>query len=127
MSDIATSDFAADDGAGDDFSLVNDRRKNDDVEATLGAEQKKHAGVAGLFVAEAEIFSDKNGAHLKIADEDLVDKFLWGELCKVEGEGKNDGGVHANRGEAAKALLGGGKAQWGGLRAQNFLRKGIKR
>ena len=63
---VARSNFAADDGAGHDFVFAVDVRDDDDVEAALGAEQKEHSGVASLFVAEAEIFSDKNGAHFKI-------------------------------------------------------------
>src|SRR5580698_10661064 len=39
---VARSNFAANDGAGDDFAFVDYGRKNDDFEAAVGTEQKKH-------------------------------------------------------------------------------------
>ncbi len=68
MSDIAGGNFAADDGTGYDFSSVNNRRDDDDVETAINAELEEELGVAGLLVAKAKIFSDKNGANVKVAD-----------------------------------------------------------
>ncbi len=122
MRNVTCGDLAADDGAGDDFVFADDGRENDDVETAVGAEQEKHPRVAGLFVAEAEIFADINGANAQIADEDLVHEFFGSESCEVVSEGEDEGGFDAEFGEAAQALLGGGDAQGSGFRAKNFLR-----
>src|SRR5580693_1886564 len=103
------------------------RRKNDHVEAALRAEPHKHPGIAGLLVAETEIFSDKNGAHLKIPNKNLVYKFLGRELCEVLGEGQDHRGVDADLSETTQALFRGGKAQGGGVRAENLLGKRVER
>src|SRR5580658_8011890 len=127
VGDVACGDFAADDGARDDFAFVDYGRKNDDFEAALRAKFLKHAGVAGLFVSEAEILSHKNSAHLKIADEDLIDKFLRRKFGEVVREGENDGGFDAEVRETLEALLGGGDAKRCGVWAKYLLREGIER
>ena len=127
MADVACGDFAADDGAGDDFAFVNYGRKNDDFEAVLRAKFLKRAGVAGLFVPEAKIFPDKDSADLKTADEDLLDKFLGREFREIVCEGQDYGGVDAEIGEATEALFGGGNAERSGVRSKNFLRQRIER
>ena len=90
MSDIAGGNFAADDSAGDDFALVDDWRKDDDLKAAFGAELRQELGVAGLLMAEAKIFADEDGANLKIVHENLVDKFLGRKFSELVREGKND-------------------------------------
>src|SRR5579872_384813 len=113
MRDVAFRDFATDDRAGDDFSFVDDRRDDHHLEAALRSQFDEQTSVAGLLVAEAKIFPDKNSTYVKILDEDLVHKFLRGKLCQIVGERENDGGVHAEGGEAVQALRSRGNAQRG--------------
>src|SRR5689334_4842881 len=61
--DIAFRDFAPEQRAADDFAAVNDRRNDNHFETKALAQLVERRGVAGLFVAEAEIFSDEQGAN----------------------------------------------------------------
>src|SRR5712692_6809113 len=63
VGDVAGCDFAADHGAGDDFSLVGDWRNDLHREAVARAQSAQQVHVAGLLMAEAKVLSDQNGAN----------------------------------------------------------------
>src|SRR2546422_55390 len=52
---VARSDFAANDGAGDDFSSIDDRRNDDDVESVYCAKFREQLHVARLLMPETKI------------------------------------------------------------------------
>src|ERR1043166_2350688 len=76
LGDFAGGNFAANDGAGDDFPVSGDRRNGDDFESVSAAEFAEQISVAGLLVAEAKIFADEHRANLQLSDQKLFDKFL---------------------------------------------------
>ena len=124
---VAGGDFATNERAGDDLGVVNNLGNDNHVKAAFGAEPAKQGGVPGLFVAEAEILADENGADLEIVHKNLLDEFLWGEPGESVGEGKNDGGFHVEVREGTQALVLRGKTERRGLRAENFLWRRIER
>src|SRR5271168_5254468 len=64
---VTHCDFAPDDGAGDNLAAVQYGRDDDHFKVVLLAEFAQELHIAGLFVAEAEIFAYQHGAHAQIA------------------------------------------------------------
>src|SRR6266478_5841538 len=58
VGDIAFGDFAANDGAGDDFSAIDHRGNNHNVESVFCAKFGEPLHVARLLMPEAKIFAD---------------------------------------------------------------------
>src|SRR6266849_5133891 len=75
VGDVAFGDFPANDGAGNDFSAINHRGNNHDIESVLGAKFGEQLHVARLLMPETEIHADQTGSYVQIADKNLVDKF----------------------------------------------------
>src|SRR5258708_24611090 len=86
---VARGDFAANDGAGDDFSTIDHRRNDHDVEPVFCAKFREQLHVARLLMPEPKIFTDQNGLYVQIAQENLLDKFGGGEPRKSEWERSN--------------------------------------
>ena len=78
-------------------------------------------------MAEPEIFADKNGFTMQIADENLLDKFAGGEPRELESEWQNHDSFEAERVEPLHALRVGREPQRGRLRVEHLSRRGIKR
>src|SRR5260221_3756376 len=94
--DIAFGNFAPEQSAADDFAAVDDRRNDNHFETKALAQLLERRCVAGLLVAEAEVFSDEQGANAQLVDEDLLNEFFWREARKVERKSLDDGGLEAN-------------------------------
>ena len=90
--DIAFRDFAPEQRAADDFAAVNDRRNDNHFETKALAQLVERRGVAGLFVAEAEIFSDEQGANAQLVDENLLNEFFGRKAREVDSKRLDDGG-----------------------------------
>src|SRR5712671_2092622 len=108
MSDGAGGDFASDGGAGDDFAVERNGRNDFDGKAVARAQFAEQSYVAGLLVAEVEIFAHQYGADVQAADQDLLDELFGGEAREIESEGEDDGGFEANGAEPIHALHVGG-------------------
>ena len=126
MGNAAGSDFRANQRTGDDLAFVNDWRDHDDVEAELGTEPAEEGGVARLFVAKAKVFADENSADAEGADENLLGEVLRGEAREIVGERQDNGGLEAERSEAAEALGLRGKARRRGFGAKDFLGRRVE-
>src|SRR5436309_2610324 len=116
---VAFGDFAADDGAGNDFAAIDHRGNNHDVEPIFLTEIGEQAHVAGLLMAEPEIFADENGFTMQIADENLLDKFAGGEPRELESEWQNHDGFESERVEPLHALRVGREPQRGRVRVEH--------
>ena len=105
MRDIAVGYFAANYRAADDFAMVDDRRNDDDFKAVLRAELHEQRSVAGLFMAEAEVFANEERAEAKLVDENLLHEFFGRQARKLQSKSLDDGGFEANHAEPCGALL----------------------
>src|SRR6266478_1635163 len=123
---VARGNFAANDGAGDDFSPIDHRRNDHDVEPVFCAKFREQLHIARLLMPEAKIFTDQNGLYVQIAEENLLDKFFGRETRKIECERENHNGFEPERVEPLHALRVGGEAEGSGFRAKHFARRGIK-
>src|SRR6266852_7355483 len=104
VGDVAFGDFPANDGAGDDFSAIDHRGDNHNVESVLGAKFGEPFHVARLLMPEAKIFSDQNGSYVQIADENLLDKFSGRKPREIEREWEDHNRFEAKRVEPIHEL-----------------------
>src|SRR5205814_5511512 len=103
--DIAFGNFAPEQSAADDFAAVDDRRNDNHFETKALAQLLERRCVTGLLVAEAEVFSDEQGANAQLADQYLLNKFFGRKARKVESKSLDDGGLEANHAKPCGALL----------------------
>src|SRR5581483_5838745 len=71
MGHVAFGNLAANHGAGNDFAVIVDGRNGDDLKPSFAPQPAQEMNVAGLAVAEAEIFSHENGPNQEIVYQDL--------------------------------------------------------
>jgi len=119
------ADVRADDRAGDNFATENDRRNDADVKAVLAGESGEELDVAGVAVAEAEIFADEDGAHGELVEED-AEKIFGGEAGELEVEAEDKDGVEAGAVELGEALGKGADLRRGVGRAEDFEGKRVE-
>src|SRR5713226_7365565 len=70
---VARGNFAANDGAGHDFSAIDDRRNDDNVESVFCAKFREQLHVACLLMPEPKIFTVQNGLYVQITEKNLHD------------------------------------------------------
>src|SRR5579884_1896596 len=107
MGHVAFGNLAANHGAGNDFAVIVDGRNGDDLKPSFAPQPAQEMNVAGLAVAEAEIFSHENGPNQEIVYQDLPHKFRGRELCQFECEGKHDSGFESHKAEPFDPLSSG--------------------
>src|SRR5260370_16718847 len=123
---VARGNFAANDGAGDDFSPIDHRRNDDDVESVFYAKFREQLHVARLLMPEPKIFTDHTALYVHITEENLIDKFGGREPRKIECERENHNGFEPKGVEPLHALRVSGEAEGSGFRAKHFARRRIK-
>src|SRR6267154_5119580 len=123
---VACGNFATNDGAGDDFSSIDHRRNDHDVEPVFCAKFREQLHAARLLMPETKILSDQNGLYVQIAQENLLDKFGGRKPRKIERERENHNGFEPKRVEPLHALRVSGEAEGSGFRAKHFARRGVK-
>jgi len=119
------ADVRADGRAGDNFAAADDRRNDADVEAVLAGESGEELDVAGVAMAEAEVFADQDGAHGKLVEED-TEKIFGREAGELEVEAEDEDGVEAGAVELSEALREGANLRRGVGGAEDFERKRVE-
>src|SRR5260370_13734266 len=76
MGHVAFGNFPANDGAGDDFSVIDHRGNNHDVESIFCTKLGEQLHVTRLIMSEAKIFAHENALNTQIAKKNLLHEFL---------------------------------------------------
>src|SRR5712692_7889085 len=92
---VAFGNFPANDGAGNDFSAIDHRGNNHDVESIICTKLGEQLHVTRLFMSEAKIFAHENGLNMQIAKKNLLHEFLGWEPREIECERQNHNGFQA--------------------------------
>src|SRR5467141_440175 len=124
---VALGDFAANDGAGDDFSAIDHRGNDHDIESMFCAKLGQQLHVTRLPMSKAKIFADQNGLYTQIAEQNLLDEFVGREPREIEREREDHNRFEAERVEPLHTLRVGREPRGRSLRAKHFPRRGIKR